>query len=353
MARFRHFFLNIWSQQIEDDKNTAEIEKFAAKYTNNTTRLGEITIKNDLYDVQYINNTNKSDSIYVKNQNNIENPKLGDYFDLNGTYTGSDNLNNKYKFNEIEFQDELGLNMYNYGARNYTPVLGRWMNIAPLAETSRRFSPYVYANNIPVYFIDPNEMGPNDIIVLSYGKNANTGSGTVHRWGHQAILVGDDKKGWTYYSLDGDWAGNKEDGSPNDSYTIKTFDTLEQFTNSEFNTFKNDYDDGKGTHTSERYENGEIKQRYTEGYRIETTDKQDKDMEKAARAVTEEGHNMATNNCTAVPEAALNAAGLSNGEWTLGSFGSPPIPNFTPNAKQAEIERSNKGQDVDEKLKRN
>jgi len=61
----------------------------------------------------------------------------------------------KYKYNGKEYQDELGLNQYDYGARNYDPALGRWMNIDPLASKYESFSTYNYCLNNPVFFVDP------------------------------------------------------------------------------------------------------------------------------------------------------------------------------------------------------
>ena len=60
-----------------------------------------------------------------------------------------------YKYNGKEYQDELGLNFYDYGARNYDPALGRWMNMDPLAYKYFSYSSYNYALNVPTFFIDP------------------------------------------------------------------------------------------------------------------------------------------------------------------------------------------------------
>jgi len=63
-------------------------------------------------------------------------------------------VGNNYKYNGKKFQDELGLNIYDYGARNYDPAIGRWMNIDPLAEKFIGESPCACVNNDPIGYTD-------------------------------------------------------------------------------------------------------------------------------------------------------------------------------------------------------
>jgi RHS repeat-associated protein len=64
----------------------------------------------------------------------------------------------QYRYNSKEWQDELSLNVYDYGARFYDPAAPHFWQMDPKAETSRRFSPYTYCLNNPVFFIDPDGM---------------------------------------------------------------------------------------------------------------------------------------------------------------------------------------------------
>ena len=77
----------------------------------------------------------------------------------------------KYKYNGKELNEELGLDWYDFGARNYDPSIGRWFGVDNLAEKHFNFSPYTYTANNPVLFVD---FDGND-----YGILVNRTSNTI------------------------------------------------------------------------------------------------------------------------------------------------------------------------------
>lgn len=73
----------------------------------------------------------------------------------NVTTSGGNSAAQQFGFTGKEHQDELGLGWIDITARNYDAALGRWMNLDPLTEQMRGYSPYNYAFNNPIFFIDP------------------------------------------------------------------------------------------------------------------------------------------------------------------------------------------------------
>jgi len=73
---------------------------------------------------------------------------------------------NKYLYNGKEFQDELSLNCYDYGARMYDGAIGRFMVQDAYAEKYHWMSPFQYGANNPVLMIDIN----GDSLFVTYGS---------------------------------------------------------------------------------------------------------------------------------------------------------------------------------------
>ncbi|MCB9300741.1 MAG: RHS repeat-associated core domain-containing protein [Lewinellaceae bacterium] len=80
---------------------------------------------------------------------------------------------NKYLYNGKELNEDYGINLMDYGARWYDGALGRYTTIDRFAEKYNSYSPYSYAANNPIKFIDVNGDSLNVSDLMTKNSAAN------------------------------------------------------------------------------------------------------------------------------------------------------------------------------------
>lgn len=197
-----------------------------------------------------------------------------------------------FKYNEKELERMHGIVLYDYLARLMEPAFPRFLTVDPSCEKYYYMSPYAYCANNFVNAIDPDG---RDIVILLDPKGAQ-------RFGHAAMLIGNDKDGWKYYSKDG--VGDDE-SSPMSGASKKVKGVL-------FSTI-NDFN---------KSDNALVHNGYPERTRFATTSEQDEEGEKAVLKILDSNYNLFTSNCVQAVAHALVAAGLNPG------INSPTPSNF-------------------------
>ncbi|MDX2246333.1 MAG: RHS repeat-associated core domain-containing protein [Bacteroidia bacterium] len=67
---------------------------------------------------------------------------------------------NPYRYTGKEWETDLDLGLYDFGARWYDPAAARWWGVDAMAEKFKESSPFTYSFNNPINFIDPNGRAP-------------------------------------------------------------------------------------------------------------------------------------------------------------------------------------------------
>ena len=140
-------------------ENTASIIKPTAPLTLKfvPTSEGYYNFENNKYIYSYSDHLGNVRISYTKNGAGTQIVEENNYYPFGLKHEGYNSLGGNpaysYGYNGKELQKETGWS--DYGARMYMSDIGRWGVIDPLAEQYRRLTPYNYAANNPIMFIDP------------------------------------------------------------------------------------------------------------------------------------------------------------------------------------------------------
>jgi RHS repeat-associated protein len=182
----------------------------------------EITVREEGYVFVYLSNENASQvDVYFDDVEMTYTPgnivQYNEYYpygmQASTSWTRENAVGNSFLYNASS-ELNSGTALYDLPFRNYDPVLGRFNQIDPLAESSMSLTPYQYGNNDPVFWNDPSGLISaadfyqqlEDLLNTQYGGNwvATEEGGSSRAFGssEDAFIAGvsylDRTNGWTY-----------------------------------------------------------------------------------------------------------------------------------------------------------
>ena len=130
------------------------------------TEVGYVSLTDGKYHY-YLKDHQGNNRVVVDEEGTVE--EVNDYYAFGGLMSTSSRQSvQPYKYNGKELDRKGGLDWYDYGARHYDSVLGRWNGVDPSCEKHYSWSPYVYCKNNPVLRIDPD--GKDDYVINYHGQ---------------------------------------------------------------------------------------------------------------------------------------------------------------------------------------
>ena len=174
------------------------------------TELGYISLVDGKYHY-YLKDHQGNNRVVADQNGTIE--EMNHYYPFGGPFASTSSVQ-PYKYNGKELDRKGGLNLYDYGARHYDPVLGRFMTVDPMAEKYYSWSPYAYCLNNPIKYIDPDGRDPKKLSHwIRFGKEAAKAVNVVASVGLQVageVELGSKKVGGDMNLISQDVAGVKD-----------------------------------------------------------------------------------------------------------------------------------------------
>ena len=128
------------------------------------TEVGYVSLTDGKYHY-YLKDHQGNNRVVVAEEGTVE--EVNHYYPFGGVFSSTGDAQ-PYKYNGKELDRKGGLDWYDYGARHYDSVLGRWNGVDPSCEKHYSWSPYVYCKNNPVLRIDPD--GKDDYVINYHGQ---------------------------------------------------------------------------------------------------------------------------------------------------------------------------------------